>query len=359
MKWSVVSVVLSWCVCTKKKAQFLELIFECGQKKAQSGMVGWSNRGNNEFVYTKRRFPYFDYQPLSNFEQFEQFDCGMVGATVYSGLSQSIFIFCCLFLFLVSDFISWVVDFSDIGTSPCGTFNIKVFYSTDSTLLNSGCIDINTYAGTYYTTCFNSDPFVRSDIGATFTNGIGNVAGTTNIQKSEPLTVGATYYVLVGVYDSVSGDLLHTSSETSFTVGSPTATDTAIVSTSCATFDAVCWIKQGFNWLFAISPATLNQYASLVSISSPGSSVLATKFPFSYIYDIGVLYNELFSNTGSMSYLVVAHTGALGDISLISASQISAVPYAGTIKTILGYIIYLFTAFTLYRMLLKIHSNNH
>jgi hypothetical protein len=102
-----------------------------------------------------------------------------------------------------------------------------------------------------------------------------------------------------------------------------------------------------FTYLFSPSSASINNFKSLT---------LQGKFPFSYIYDVGTVYNELFANSGSMSYDVSVNTGALGTISFISASQISAVPYASTIKTLLGYLLYFFTAMTLYRMLLRTHD---
>ena len=73
------------------------------------------------------------------------------------------------------------------------------------------------------------------------------------------------------------------------------------------------------------------------------------------MYDVGNVFNELFANPGSMSYAVSAST-PIGTINFISASAISAVPYASTIKTILGYMLYFFTAMTIYRLLLRVHN---
>lgn len=100
-------------------------------------------------------------------------------------------------------------------------------------------------------------------------------------------------------------------------------------------------------WFFYPSEDALSRWSSLT---------LRNSFPFSYIYDIGNLYNELFANTGTMEYAVSVDTGAFGTISFISASQISTVPYASTIKTLLGYMMYFFTAMFLYRIIKNVHS---
>lgn len=112
--------------------------------------------------------------------------------------------------------------------------------------------------------------------------------------------------------------------------------------------DAIpCYLRNFAIWLFVPSTPSVNNFKSLT---------LEHTFPFSYIYDIGTAYDELFANGGSMEYAVSVNTGALGTISFISASQISAVPYASTIKTILGYLLWFYTGMFLYRLLLKAHD---
>ena len=115
---------------------------------------------------------------------------------------------------------------------------------------------------------------------------------------------------------------------------------------SCDTWDFACYLKNAFAWAFVPSSDSISQFTSLG---------LQQAFPFSYLYDFGSLYTQLFSNSGSMQYAVsvpfLGHT-----LDLISASQISAVPYASTIKTLLGYLLYFYTGFFLYRLLLKAHD---
>jgi hypothetical protein len=111
--------------------------------------------------------------------------------------------------------------------------------------------------------------------------------------------------------------------------------------------DIGCQLKNVMKWAFIPSPLVLRQFGSLT---------LANSLPFSYIYDMGSVYNELFANGGTQEYSVGVDDGIFGHISFISASQINAVPYASTIKTILGYLLYFFTAVTLYRIVLKVHD---
>jgi len=55
--------------------------------------------------------------------------------------------------------------------------------------------------------------------------------------------------------------------------------------------------------------------------------------------------------------MTVGVTTPIGSITFISADMISAIPLAGTIKNILGWLIYMFTAFYIYRLILvRTHS---
>lgn len=268
-----------------------------------------------------------------------------------------------------------------------------------------------------YSTCVNSLPKIKIEQNSiSFSRGIHSYTGS--VPKTQALVDGKTYYAQAFVVDETSGFLyVVKSSVISFTMsggvpvvqGSGTVSNTAgdgtitgtgthfsstlkigdiltvggqdcrvlsIVSDTelectpltsahttqsytqnsvpsqgidyeeCSSFDIACGLKNVFKWLFTVSPATLNQFSNLS---------LSTKTPFSYLYDVGTIFNELFANSGSMSYAVSAST-PIGTINFISASAISAVPYASTIKTILGYMLYFFTAMTIYRLLLRVHN---
>jgi len=144
-------------------------------------------------------------------------------------------------------------------------------------------------------------------------------------------------------------NLLHAGLK-SFTTGRTLTVGTTVGSKVCETFDFACYIQNAFTWAFIPSDTSLMQFSSLT---------LENSIPFSYLYDIGTIFNELYANGGSSSYSVSADTGVLGTITFISPTLISNVPFASTIKTILGYILYFLTAMTLYRLLLRSHSSVH
>jgi hypothetical protein len=170
----------------------------------------------------------------------------------------------------------------------------------------------------------------------------------TGVSHTFTLTSDATYHLTFNInarnYAGVEVSVPMSGIYSDFSVVSDPVT--SAYATCDITSLAGCF-QNVFTYLFRPSNSSVSAFQSLT---------LQGKFPFSYVYDMGTVYNELFANTGSMSYSVSVNTGALGTISFISASQISAVPFASTIKTLLGYLLYFFTALTLYRMLLRTHD---
>lgn len=117
------------------------------------------------------------------------------------------------------------------------------------------------------------------------------------------------------------------------------------VSSTCSAFDVGCYLENVISWTFGVSDSTLQSFNNLT---------LRNSLPFSYIYDLGNIYEELFSN--GESDLDITITTGIGDITLISATQISNIPMANTIRTILGYLIYFFTIMTIYYRVIKVHD---
>lgn len=105
-------------------------------------------------------------------------------------------------------------------------------------------------------------------------------------------------------------------------------------------------VKSAMTYVFAPSSESLDQFSTLN---------LSDREPFSYLYDIGNAYDELYSNSGSREYAVQATT-TIGTFHFISASQINAIPYTSTIKTILGYLLWFFTGMFIYRIVLRVHE---
>jgi len=93
-------------------------------------------------------------------------------------------------------------------------------------------------------------------------------------------------------------------------------------------------LKNAALWLFYPTPASTAQFKTIQ---------LKDRAPFSYAYDIGTIRNELFTATPSATSTITAST-TIGSITLLSAAQLSAVPYASTIKTVLGWLMWFFAA---------------
>lgn len=156
----------------------------------------------------------------------------------------------------------------------------------------------------------------------------------------------------------------------SFATGSDYTPPVVVDNASCFPFAndvSTLYFNMDFDFGGCLSSLVVNAVTFLflgtgsVSLTSNFSSLsasLSSHVPFSYLYDIPNVVGELYANTGSMEYAISVPFQS-STLSLISASQISAVPYASTIKTILGYLIYFFTAMTLYRIALTLFNKTN
>ena len=113
--------------------------------------------------------------------------------------------------------------------------------------------------------------------------------------------------------------------------------------------DIICYIKEGAEWLFIPTEQSINNFGNLT---------LANSFPFSYIFDMGNLYDEAFNHTAQSFNIAIAF-GSFGDITLISSAKLQAVPFQGLVRTILGAILIFGTAMLLYGKIIGVHDQNH
>lgn len=102
-------------------------------------------------------------------------------------------------------------------------------------------------------------------------------------------------------------------------------------------------------WAFVPSDSVLNSFSNLT---------LENSIPFSYLYDMPVLYDEAFNHTATSFNIAIAF-GSFGDITLLSSSKLQSVPFQGTVRTILGAIMIFMTAMLLYGKVIGIHDPNH
>jgi len=114
-------------------------------------------------------------------------------------------------------------------------------------------------------------------------------------------------------------------------------------------------LKNAGIWLFYPSSQKIEQFKSL-------STDLQTKFPFAYAYGVNQMRQELFSasstpQTISLTFKIIPGHGT-STLELISQSKLSAVPYANTVKTILGWILWLLAIEYIYYRVIRAHDPN-
>jgi len=84
---------------------------------------------------------------------------------------------------------------------------------------------------------------------------------------------------------------------------------------------------------------------------------LQGKFPFAYVYDFQASVADLYS-TSTASATIAYNFAGLGTLTLISKAQLQALPMASTVRTILGYLLWLMFFAQMYRRTLTIFNQN-
>jgi len=161
-----------------------------------------------------------------------------------------------------------------------------------------------------------------------------------------------TYTLRAYFYDSTDNTIpKFYSATTYFSTGDgggivPTAPDYQFQ--ECTGTDVACYVKDILRWAFVPSDAVLASFSGLT---------LENSLPFSYIYDMPDLYDELF-DVSPDSFSISIPFGA-GSISLLSTDQLEDLSFQPLVRTILGAILIFFTVFAVYRRIIKIHDSNH
>jgi len=244
----------------------------------------------------------------------------------------------------LEDFGNWQVHIANVtDTDPYSS--IVILYSDDSTLLTT-CDDFPVGHG--YTTCTNGNPRIWYDESPQFSGGIFAEDTTFPIIKNHPFITGTTYYAKAYLRspDIMSATNVTTSNKISFTIGIPT--NPVPTPGTCGTLDIACYLQNFMVWFLGANNSVLNQFGNLN---------LTTKFPFSYIADIGVLWAEAFNqsaNSFSISIPFLGHT-----FNLISTTQLNAISFEPLVKTIMSAIAMFFTAMFIYKKVIKIHDQGH
>lgn len=116
-----------------------------------------------------------------------------------------------------------------------------------------------------------------------------------------------------------------------------------------------CFIVDKFNqlfqYLFVPDTNTVNLFGSF-------NSVLSQKFPFAYVYDMNEMRMELFDSTQTATTTVGVNVPHFGQITFLSKPLLEAVPYSTTVRTIIGWILWLLGVEYIYLRVLKSHDNH-
>lgn len=102
-------------------------------------------------------------------------------------------------------------------------------------------------------------------------------------------------------------------------------------------------------------------YPSVESVQQIQSLTLRGRFPFQYVYDMGTVREELFKSaqtaSSTISITVPFIPGrASSTITFLSAAKLAAVPYSDTIRTILGWLLWLMLAEYVYYRVIRVHD---
>jgi hypothetical protein len=108
-------------------------------------------------------------------------------------------------------------------------------------------------------------------------------------------------------------------------------------------------LKSAAIWLFYPTPSSLD---AIKNVS------LASHAPFSYAYDIGALRDELFNSAQTATSTIMVDT-PIGEITFLSRAMMESVPYSSTIKTVLGYVLWILFAEYVYLMTLNAFRKSH
>jgi len=108
-------------------------------------------------------------------------------------------------------------------------------------------------------------------------------------------------------------------------------------------------IINAFSYLFYPSSSGIENITGLYG-------TLSTKFPFAYFTDFNDSVTSIFTNSTTESLSISVPFGTFGTIDLLSAEMIEDVPFTPLIRELLGAIIWLMMAYTIYRRTLRIFN---
>jgi hypothetical protein len=110
-------------------------------------------------------------------------------------------------------------------------------------------------------------------------------------------------------------------------------------------------IVNALNALFVPSSSAVGNFTEVYD-------TLETKFPFAYVYDLDEQLDLLYETNQTATATIGYDFAGLGTLTLISKAQLEAIPLSSTIRTILGYLLWLMFGLQVYNRSLQIFNTN-
>lgn len=262
----------------------------------------------------------------------------------------------------------------DRTTFPSG-YTVSAILSGSGAVTESG-VQISTPSNQVYTgnpvpftgTYDNLDAYNRIQFELIFNNNQNMVFNSITLPavngsgltwgESRSLVYSGPYTLRARLLDTMTGSTTAWTATTSFALNStstnPLYVPDAPVSTEECTSGAIfCAMQQLFAWAFVPSPASVDQFKTL-------NTELAGRAPFAYVYAVPELFNELFdaSPTASTTISVTIYDGQPNEHTFVflSAALLESVPYSSTIRTVLGWILWLMLIQAFYYQVIRVHD---
>jgi len=245
-----------------------------------------------------------------------------------------------------------------VTASSTPTFTVGYFIDTDD------FVGQNDRPDTVIVNISNTES-TQVDQGKKLILPLSNGYATTTLSNfTEPLGDG-NYTAIVNFWNfSTSKFVLNRTSITlNFTIVSGAVTAQSLVSADNALFPQDNTVLEECG-LTAIGGCISNSlrfvfYPSTESINTLTGTYnsLSTKIPFVYANQLSSLFNSLY-NSPDLASSTISIDILGGTLTLLSVSQIQAVPFLSWLRSIIGYIMWVLFAFLLYRRTLRVFNTN-
>jgi len=205
-------------------------------------------------------------------------------------------------------------------------------------------------------TASNGVPIVTGNGTITNTAGSGTITGTSThftntLHIGDTLTVGGQQCKVLSIASDTELECTPlTSAHTGASYTQNSNFDNSVLQETCSTWDFGCYIKNTISWFFGVSDSTLQNFGTL-------KDSLFSRFPFSYIDDVGTLFGETFDQSADTFSLDIDLLG--NSFTVLSTAQLEAIPFQSLVRTIMGAMAMFFTVMFIYRKIIKVHDANH